>query len=58
VRRGNAELLVDVGAVWTIRITQKYVRGPAAADHVRAQRADERAVIRVRPDRLVAVASV
>jgi PPOX class probable F420-dependent enzyme len=55
---GTAELFADIAAVWTIRITQKYVRGPAAAEQVRARQANDRTVIRVRPYRLVAVASV
>jgi nitroimidazol reductase NimA-like FMN-containing flavoprotein (pyridoxamine 5'-phosphate oxidase superfamily) len=55
---GNAELSQDDRAAWTTRITEKYVRGPAAAATVAARAADERIVICLRPTRLVAVASV
>ena len=55
---GTAELLADNGAVWTTRITEKYVRGAAAAERVKARSGDERALIRLRPRRLIAVASV
>jgi nitroimidazol reductase NimA-like FMN-containing flavoprotein (pyridoxamine 5'-phosphate oxidase superfamily) len=55
---GNAELSQDHRAAWTTRITEKYVRGPAAAATVAARAADERIVICLRPTRLVAVASV
>lgn len=55
---GRAELYPDAGAVWTTRITEKYVVGPAAAETIAARAHDDRVVIRLRPDRLVAVASV
>jgi nitroimidazol reductase NimA-like FMN-containing flavoprotein (pyridoxamine 5'-phosphate oxidase superfamily) len=55
---GNAELFPDDRAAWTTRITEKYVRGPATAASVAARAADDRTVIRLRPTRLVAVASV
>ena len=55
---GVAKLSSDRDGVWTARITEKYIRGPAAPA-VRASRvADQRVVICLRPDRLVAVASV
>lgn len=55
---GLAELSSDRDGVWTARITEKYVRGPAASAMRASRVADERVVIRLRPDRLVAVASV
>jgi hypothetical protein len=54
---GTADLFPDPGGLWTGRITEKYVRG-ASAKAMRASRAaDDRVAIRLRPDRLVAVAS-
>ncbi|MGH2884974.1 MAG: hypothetical protein ACRDPA_20105 [Solirubrobacteraceae bacterium] len=55
---GTAELLPDHAAAWTTRVTEKYVRGPAAHERIDARRTDERLVIRLRPTRLVTVASV
>jgi len=55
---GIAELSADRDGRWTARITEKYVRGPAASAMRTARVADERVVICLRPDRLVAVASV
>jgi PPOX class probable F420-dependent enzyme len=55
---GVAELLADDGAVWTTRITEKYVREPAASERVQARSRDQRIVIRLRPERLIAVASI
>ena len=55
---GEAELFPDPGGTWTRRVTEKYVRGPGAASRRAARAADERVVIRIRPSRLVAVASV
>jgi nitroimidazol reductase NimA-like FMN-containing flavoprotein (pyridoxamine 5'-phosphate oxidase superfamily) len=55
---GSAELFPDDGAVWTTRVTEKYARGPALPRSVAVRAADERIVIRLRPRRLVAVASV
>jgi nitroimidazol reductase NimA-like FMN-containing flavoprotein (pyridoxamine 5'-phosphate oxidase superfamily) len=55
---GRAELSADPDGMWTRRITEKYVRGPAAAQRSAARSADDRVVIQVRPERLVAVASV
>jgi len=55
---GRAGVFPDQRGEWTRRITEKYVRGEAAGDVVRARSADERAVICLRPATLVAVASV
>ncbi len=55
---GDAELFPDRHCTWTNRITEKYVRGSAAAATAIARARDERIVIRLRPVRLVAVASV
>ena len=55
---GNAELVPDDRALWTNRITEKYLRGPAAAASVAARAADRRIVICLPPTRLIAVASV
>jgi Pyridoxamine 5'-phosphate oxidase len=55
---GEAKLFPDRDAKWTRRITEKYVRGPATAPTLAARAADERVVIRLRPTRLLAVASV
>lgn len=55
---GIAELSPDRDGIWTARVTDKYVRGPAAAAMRASRVADQRVVIRLRPDRLVAVASV
>lgn len=53
---GEAELFPDDQAAWTMRITEKYVHGPAAAACIADRAADERIVIRLRPTRLLAVA--
>jgi hypothetical protein len=55
---GEATLFGDRGGEWTRRITEKYVRGPAAEHRVAARVADERIAIRLRPTRLIGVASV
>ena len=55
---GDATLFADNRGEWTRRITEKYVRGEAAGDVVGARTADERAVICLRPTKVVAVASV
>jgi PPOX class probable F420-dependent enzyme len=55
---GTAELKPDHAATWTTRITQKYVRGPAATQRIESRAADERIAICLRPTRLIAVASV
>jgi PPOX class probable F420-dependent enzyme len=55
---GIAELSLDHDGLWTARITDKYVRGPAASTMRAARAADQRLVIRLKPDRFVAVASV
>jgi nitroimidazol reductase NimA-like FMN-containing flavoprotein (pyridoxamine 5'-phosphate oxidase superfamily) len=55
---GQAELFADHDGVWTRRISEKYLRGPAASARSAARSAEKRMVIRVRPHRLLAVASV
>lgn len=55
---GLAELFTDEAGEWTARITEKYVCGPGASATLASRSADERVVIRLRPDRLLAVASV
>jgi len=55
---GTAEMSADDDGLWTGRITDKYVSGPAAASMHAARVADQRVVIRLKPDRFVAVASV
>jgi PPOX class probable F420-dependent enzyme len=56
---GLAELFADTDHAWTRRIGEKYIHGQGAADlGARRAAAGERTVIRLRPDRLVAVASV
>lgn len=54
---GEAELFPDADGTWTRRITEKYVHGPGASRSA-ARAVDARVVIRIRPSRLVAVASV
>jgi nitroimidazol reductase NimA-like FMN-containing flavoprotein (pyridoxamine 5'-phosphate oxidase superfamily) len=55
---GDTELFPDPDGWWTRRITEKYVRGPAGTARAAARAADERTVIRLRPSKFVAVASV
>ena len=55
---GNAELFPDQQGTWTIRITEKYLRGPGAAASAASRAADQRVVIRLRPAKLVAVGSL
>ncbi len=56
---GVAELFADANWEWTQRIDDKYEHGDgAAARSARRRAGGERTVIRLRPDRLVAVASV
>jgi nitroimidazol reductase NimA-like FMN-containing flavoprotein (pyridoxamine 5'-phosphate oxidase superfamily) len=55
---GKAELFPDGDTVWTTRITEKYLHGPAAAASIASRAADERIVICLRPMKLVAVASI
>ncbi len=55
---GDAELFPDRDHAWTHRIDGRYLRGPAAEQRAAARAADERVLIRLRPVRLVAVASV
>jgi hypothetical protein len=55
---GIAELSPDHDGRWTTRISDKYVRGPAALRDARGASGRSGVVIRLTPDRLVAVASV
>jgi hypothetical protein len=55
---GEIELFPDPAARWTTRITEKYVRGEGAAASIASRAADERVVMRLRPVKVVAVASV
>lgn len=55
---GEAEVFPDRDGAWTSRITAKYVRGPGAAASIASRVADDRVVVRLRPARVVAVASV
>jgi nitroimidazol reductase NimA-like FMN-containing flavoprotein (pyridoxamine 5'-phosphate oxidase superfamily) len=54
---GSADLFPDDHANWTVRIDDKYLRGPGAAASTAARAADERIVICLRPTKLVALAS-
>jgi nitroimidazol reductase NimA-like FMN-containing flavoprotein (pyridoxamine 5'-phosphate oxidase superfamily) len=55
---GDAETFPDVGGEWTRRITAKYVTGPGLAIQLERRLAAERIVIRLKPQSLVAVASL
>lgn len=55
---GEATLFRDRGGEWTRRITAKYVRGASAERRIAARVGDERIAIRLRPARLIALASV
>ncbi len=55
---GTADLSPDEDGLWTGRITEKYVRGRSAGAMRASRVADQRIAICLRPDRLVAVASV
>jgi nitroimidazol reductase NimA-like FMN-containing flavoprotein (pyridoxamine 5'-phosphate oxidase superfamily) len=55
---GEAELFPDEGGRWTTEITAKYLRGPGAAAGAASRAADDRVVVRLRPVRVVAVASL
>jgi len=55
---GDAEVFADSGWEWTARITKKYLHGPGAAASIASRAADERVVVRLRPVRVVAVASI
>lgn len=55
---GHAELFADEHGAWTRAITLKYLQGPAAREHSERRAQQQRAAIRLRPTRLVAVASV
>ncbi len=55
---GDAELFPDGGQEWTHRLDRKYLSASAAGQRAAERAGDERVVIRVRPVRLVAAASV
>ena len=55
---GDAEVFADSGGQWTARITKKYLHGPGAVASIASRTADERVVVRLRPVRVVAVASI
>jgi nitroimidazol reductase NimA-like FMN-containing flavoprotein (pyridoxamine 5'-phosphate oxidase superfamily) len=55
---GEAEVFPDSYGQRTTRITEKYVRGPGATPSIASRAADQRVVVRLRPARIVAVASV
>jgi hypothetical protein len=44
--------------VWTRRVTEKYVSGAGRREQILSRVADERIVICLRPERVVAVASL
>jgi hypothetical protein len=55
---GMAELFPETDGVWTRAITAKYVRGPAAEAQRELRAADRRFVIRLKPARVIGVASI
>lgn len=55
---GNATIETDIDGAWTRRITNKYVHGPSAQEHADRRASHTRVLIRLVPDKLVAVASV
>lgn len=55
---GDAEILPDTDRLWTRRIDDKYVHGPAAESFADRRPGVERFLVRVRPRKLVTVASV
>jgi nitroimidazol reductase NimA-like FMN-containing flavoprotein (pyridoxamine 5'-phosphate oxidase superfamily) len=55
---GEAQTFPDAGGEWTERITRKYVTGPGLSVQLERRLSAERIVIRLEPERLVAVASV
>jgi hypothetical protein len=56
--RGIVALSTDQGGAWTRRVTEKYLRGPGRAHQVALRAADQRVLIRLRPQQLIAVKSV
>jgi nitroimidazol reductase NimA-like FMN-containing flavoprotein (pyridoxamine 5'-phosphate oxidase superfamily) len=55
---GTVALSMDEEGVWTRRITEKYLRGPGRDEQVALRSADKRVVMRLKPDRVIAVRSV
>ena len=55
---GIVALSMDEEGVWTRRITEKYLRGPGRDEQVALRSADTRVVMRLKPERVVAVRSV
>jgi hypothetical protein len=55
---GRTTLFPDQDGLWTGRITEKYVRGPSAVAMRDSRVGDERMVICLRPEHLIAVASI
>lgn len=55
---GTVTLAEDVGGRRTERITRKYLSGPGLEDMVRHRTSLSRVVLSLRPDRLIAIASV
>ena len=55
---GTVALSIDEQAVWTRRITEKYLRGPGRDHQVALRSADRRVVLRLKPERLIALRSV
>ena len=52
---GLAELIADDGGSWTRRITLRYVPGPEGVERAALRAAMPRALIRLRPRRLIAL---
>jgi nitroimidazol reductase NimA-like FMN-containing flavoprotein (pyridoxamine 5'-phosphate oxidase superfamily) len=55
---GTAEVFSDADGGWTRAITEKYVHGPGIERQLEARMSGERVVIRLRPGRLIGLASV
>lgn len=53
--RGRAELFDDEGGRWTRRITLKYVHGEEGEERAAYRASMPRVVIRLRPERLIAI---
>jgi nitroimidazol reductase NimA-like FMN-containing flavoprotein (pyridoxamine 5'-phosphate oxidase superfamily) len=55
---GTVALSIDEDGFWTRRITEKYLHGPGRDEQVALRSADRRVVMRLKPERLIAVRSV
>ena len=55
---GTVALSIDEDAFWTRRITEKYLHGPGRDEQVALRSADRRVVMRLKPERIIAVRSV